>query len=122
MRNLSNRGCGVIKKKIREKDGDWHIRLKLDSGQVADFDQSAKLAEQQLLVYVAPPETYTGTWISWYVNGQKVMKCSTRMAVTTGCLSTITTTGEKTSGAREKTSGARHAILAILLHKQFDVT
>lgn len=32
---------------------------------------SAKLTKRELLVYVPPPEGYTGTWTTWYVNGQK---------------------------------------------------
>ena len=40
-RLVEKKGCvtvrGVIKKKIREPDGDFHIRLKLDSGQDADL-------------------------------------------------------------------------------------
>jgi antitoxin component YwqK of YwqJK toxin-antitoxin module len=32
---------------------------------------NAKLTKSELLVFVAPPEDYTGTWTTWYVNGQK---------------------------------------------------
>ena len=40
-RLVEKKGCvtvtGVIKKKLKEKDGDFHVRLKLDPGQDADL-------------------------------------------------------------------------------------
>jgi hypothetical protein len=40
-RLVEKKGCvivtGVIKKKIKEKDGDFHVRLKLDPGQDSDL-------------------------------------------------------------------------------------
>ena len=32
---------------------------------------SPELTKRELLVFVPPPEGYTGTWTNWYVNGQK---------------------------------------------------
>lgn len=40
-RLVEQKGCvtvkGIIMKKVKEKDGDFHVRLKLDSGQDADL-------------------------------------------------------------------------------------
>ena len=50
-------------------DNDWVVIIPYHhSNKVIS---SAKLAKLELLVYVRPPEDYTGTWTTWYVNGQK---------------------------------------------------
>src|SRR5262245_28118541 len=49
-RLVEQKGCvtvtGVIVKKLREKDGDWHVRLKLDPGQDTDLINSVNRKRQ----------------------------------------------------------------------------
>jgi hypothetical protein len=49
-RLVEQKGCitvtGVIAKKLKEKDGDWHVRLTLDAGQGADLINEANDEKQ----------------------------------------------------------------------------
>jgi hypothetical protein len=50
-------------------DRDWVVTIPYHYSD--KVKSSSKLTKSELLVFVSPPENYTGTWITWYVNGQK---------------------------------------------------
>ena len=50
-------------------DNDWLVTIPYRFAE--KVKSSPKLIRRELLVYVSPPEDYTGTWTTWYVNGQK---------------------------------------------------
>ena len=50
---------------------DYHWIVSVQYRNPDKVVKSAKLVKSELSVFVAPPKDYTGTWICWYVNGQK---------------------------------------------------
>jgi hypothetical protein len=59
-------------------DYHWDVRVLYDNGKGRKGDRadtvseySPTLTRRAWRVHVEPPKNYTGTWISWHVNGQK---------------------------------------------------
>jgi antitoxin component YwqK of YwqJK toxin-antitoxin module len=56
---------------------------------------SPKLNKSERLVYVSPPEGYTGTWTSWHVNGQKGLETQYENGKYNGLLTSYHDNGQK---------------------------
>ena len=74
-------------------DNEWVVTIRFRNSDKVIL--GAKLSKEGLLVYVAPPENYTGIWTTWYVNGQKGHETEYENGLYNGLLTHYHNNGQK---------------------------
>jgi antitoxin component YwqK of YwqJK toxin-antitoxin module len=83
-------GCNNTSHRL---DYNWIVRVQYcDPHKVIE---RPTLIKRTLSVYVSPPENFTGTWICWYVNGQKAYEIQYKDGKYHGVFKTFHDNGQK---------------------------